>query len=501
MRLLLLDHQPARIDAIRRQIEAAGYALELVCPGDIETLRSGLSDDVWDGVLCAHQFPGGSLAAVQRCMLDAGRDLPFLILAEGGDEKPVLRALRQGAHDVFAGMQLDRLVPALEREMREARHRADHRAALEMLRESENRFRAVAGNIPGMAFLLARAADGDRFLYVSEGGHKLLGLKPHGLLASFDLFVDAIDPEDRACLMAALNDSAAQLVVLNWEGRVRARSQQKPKWVSLRSSPLRQPNGDIHWHGVALDVTRSKETETALRKSREQLAELSTYLEAAKEEERERIARDIHDELGSILVALKIEASLLAAKLPGDAEPLKVKARAIEALLDQAMGTASRVARELRPGILKEFGLQAAIECQAQDFAQRTGINCRFRCEDEGIELDEQRSLTLFRIVQEALTNVAKHAHASLVVLRLYRDRRHLVLEVRDNGRGISESDINKPRSFGLRGIRERSRSLDGEFLIAASEQGGTHLVLRLPLPHVSTPNAGEEEELQRNLF
>lgn len=501
LRLLLLDHRPERVEGVRQQIEVAGYKLDLTCPANLDELREALVQDAWDAVLCAHQFPGGSVAAAQRCLSEAERDLPFLILTESGEEKAVQRALRQGAHDVFAGLQLERLVPALEREIREARHRSDHRAALEMLRESENRFRALAGNIPGMAFLLARDASGDRFLYVSEGGHKLLGLKPHALLTTFGLFVDAIDPEDRACLMTALNDSAERLTVLNWEGRVRARSQQRSKWVSLRSSPLRQPNGDIHWHGVALDVTRSKETETALRKSREQLAELSTYLEAAKEEERERIARDIHDELGSILVALKIEASLLAAKLPAGAEPLKGKARAIETLLDQAMGTASRVARELRPGILKEFGLQAAIECQAQDFAQRTGINCRFRCEDEGIELDEQRALTLFRIVQEALTNVAKHAHASLVVLRLYRDRRHLVLEVRDNGRGISESDISKPRSFGLRGIRERSRSLDGEFLIAASEQGGTHLVLRLPLPHVTVPPSGDDEELQRNLF
>jgi signal transduction histidine kinase len=276
--------------------------------------------------------------------------------------------------------------------------------------------------------------------------------------------------------------------------------------VNLRSSPLRHEDGTIHWHGIATDITRSKEAEAALRRSREQLAELSSYLEAAKEEERERIARDIHDELGSILVAIKIEASLLAGKLPDGENPLRQKALSIENLLDQAMGTASRVARELRPGILKEFGLQAAIECQAEDFSQRTGIVCRFQCElpseMEGAELDERRSLALFRIVQEALTNVAKHAHASLVVLRLYREGRHAVLEVRDNGRGIAENDINKPRSFGLRGIRERSRSLDGDFRIEASEQGGTHLTVILPLAKAGTEGAVDgEEERQGDLF
>jgi len=204
--------------------------------------------------------------------------------------------------------------------------------------------------------------------------------------------------------------------------------------------------------------------------------------------------------LGSILVAIKIEAALLAGKLPGGDDPLRKKAHSIEALLDQAMGTASRVARELRPGILKEFGLQAAIECQAEDFAQRTGVTCRLQCEDDGSELDEATSLALFRIVQEALTNVAKHAHASLVVLRLYRDGAKVVLEVRDNGRGIAENDIHKPRSFGLRGILERSRSLEGDFRIEATEQGGTLLVLTLPIKS-ATVAATAEEQRQRDLF
>jgi two-component system sensor histidine kinase UhpB len=141
--------------------------------------------------------------------------------------------------------------------------------------------------------------------------------------------------------------------------------------------------GVVEWRGIASNITESKESEAELRASRQQLAELSTHLEAAKEEERERISRDIHDELGSILVFLKIEAAQLASKLPEGADRLREKARSIETLLDQAMSTASRVARELRPGILKEFGLPAAIECQAEDFSQRFGIPCRVQCDEE----------------------------------------------------------------------------------------------------------------------
>ncbi|CAG0990026.1 partial Signal transduction histidine-protein kinase/phosphatase DegS, partial [Rhodocyclaceae bacterium] len=198
-------------------------------------------------------------------------------------------------------------------------------------------------------------------------------------------------------------------------------------------------------------------------------------------------------------VRLKIEAALLASKLPDTPPNLREKSASIEGLLDQALGTTQRVARQLRPGILNEFGLAEAIECQAEDFAHSTGVACRAQC-DEGVEPDAETSLALFRIVQEALTNVAKHAHASLAVVRLRREQGSIALEIRDNGRGISEADMNKPKSFGLRGIRERIHSLAGEFEISAVEQGGTHILLRVPEKRIAEPNA-TEEDLQRNLF
>jgi signal transduction histidine kinase len=155
----------------------------------------------------------------------------------------------------------------------------------------------------------------------------------------------------------------------------------------------------------------------------------------------------------------------------------------------------------LRPGILKEFGLAAAVECQADDFAHSTGITCRAQC-DEGDELDADTSLALFRIVQEALTNIAKHARASLVVVRMKRENGNIALEIRDNGRGIAERDMEKPKSFGLRGIRERVQSLDGSFHVAAAEQGGTLLILKVPARRGDTSTTIEPEEaIQQDLF
>jgi two-component system sensor histidine kinase UhpB len=410
--------------------------------------------------------------------------------------------MRSKARDVVSSDQLARLPAAIARETDEARQRGDHRAALAMLDESEARLRALASNIPGMVFQLQRGAGGDRFLFVSEGCSPLLGLRQHELMASPRRFFLRFVPEHRPELERAMAETPAGSP-LYWEGRIRRDG--GGKWVSVRCLARSLPDGDTLWQGIVSDITRSKEVEAALLASRTQLSELSSHLEAVKEEERERIARDIHDELGSTLVAIKIETTLLAGKLPKEPAGLRAKARSIEAMLDQAMGTASRVARELRPGILKEFGLPAAIECQAEDFAQRTGVTCKVQCDDyfvgmEAGEPDDATSLALFRIVQETLTNVAKHAHASLVAVRLSRESDTIALEIRDNGRGISEDDMSKAKSFGLRGIRERVNSLGGSFDIAAAEHGGTRMVLKVPYraPAEAPTNV---EEPQGNLF
>jgi len=502
LRLLLVDAVEDDAARLLARFSDSGQVPHSVRVASADALRTALLSQAWDAILCRHRVPGLSALAALKLMQELDFDLPFIVISDSIDDKTAARAMRAGAHDCFSLDRLERLVPAIEREVRDARLRADHRAALEMLKVSEARFRALASNLPGMVFQLQiEAGTGLRFVYVSEGCFQLFGLKQHELLASPQHFLGAIDAADRIILERTLEESAAGFAPLNWEGRIRSKGQ--AKWISLRSMPQRLDTGGVQWQGIATDNTRSKETEAQLRRSREQMSELSFHLESAKEEERERIARDIHDELGSTLVAIKIETSLLGGKLPAEAGGgmLRDKAHAIETLVDRAMNTVSRVARELRPGILKEFGLPAAIECQAEDFSQRTGIACRVKCDDEGIELDEKSSLALFRILQETLTNVAKHAHASLVVVRLRREKGRIALEIRDNGRGISEADMNKPKSFGLRGIRERASSLNGEFSIAPAEQGGTLIVLRVP--DMSQPNgtAPDEEDPQRNLF
>lgn len=494
LHLLVLTNTPALVERLRSHWDWDGPVPEFAVVASLPALRATLRTRSFDALLHCLNQAGCTPQAALKTLRDHNFETPLIVIAEPTDQHLAMKALRCGIHDVVFTDRLERLPAAVEREVREAAQRADHRAALAMLHDSEARFRALASNLPGLVFHLQREPQGRlRFIFVSEGSQRLLGIPPHELRANPQRFFSCLHDSDRQSLHRALEESAQSGQPLFWEGRLA-----DGRWIDLRSQPQRNDDGTLLWTAMATDVTRTKNTESALRESRAQLAALSFHLEAAKEEERERIARDIHDELGSILVRLKIEAALLASKLPPE---LVDKARSIENLLDQAMGTASRVARQLRPGILKEFGLAAALECQAEDFAHSTGITCRAQC-DEGIETDAETSLALFRIAQEALTNIAKHAHASLAVVRLKRENGNIVLEIRDNGRGIAECDLDKPKSFGLRGIRERIQSLEGSFHIANTEQGGTLLILKVPERRGNvTTNSESEPIIQPDLF
>jgi len=151
-------------------------------------------------------------------------------------------------------------------------------------------------------------------------------------------------------------------------------------------------------------------------------------------------------------------------------------------MVDDAIATVGRVTRELRPGILKDFGLAAAIESQGEDFAQRTGIGCNIVCPDHDLDPGYDTALALFRVFQEALTNVSKHARASEVNVRLMQEGDQVVLDITDNGCGLAATDLRKPRSFGLRGIRERLSSLGGRLELNPVVPHGTRLTLRTPL-------------------
>jgi signal transduction histidine kinase len=227
--------------------------------------------------------------------------------------------------------------------------------------------------------------------------------------------------------------------------------------------------------------------EEELRQSNGQLRALTAHLQRVREEERTRIARQVHDELGQALTGLKLDLSWLAGHLPRSSRALHDKALGLSSCIDATIQTVRRISTELRPGILDDLGLVAAIEWQAQEFQLRTGISCSTSTLAAETMWDQNLSTAFFRIFQETLTNIIHHAGASKVLVTLAEDAHGLVLVIHDNGRGISEAEIANAKSIGLAGMRERASLMSGHVLFSGVPGQGTTVTVKIPFPPAKT--------------
>lgn len=236
-------------------------------------------------------------------------------------------------------------------------------------------------------------------------------------------------------------------------------------------------------------IAAQEQAEEEIRSSREELRNLTAYLQSVREEERTRISREIHDELGQALTALKLDLSWLCKRLRKDQALLIEKTGLMTSLIEMIIQTVQRISQELRPGMLDDLGLLEAMDWETKEFQNRTGIACVFAHDPADFNVDRERSTTVFRIFQETLTNVARHAQASEVKVNLEEKGGTLTLVVQDNGMGITEKEISEPRSLGLIGIRERARLCDGEVKICGSSHEGTTVKLIIPLNKKGEPD------------
>lgn len=343
------------------------------------------------------------------------------------------------------------------------------------------RFNAVVNHTPGLVYQFVRHADGSTaFPYLSDGCAALLGLSVAELQQDPARFPQLILAEDRKRYEETMRASKNALDGWNWEGRIRIEAWRDVKWISLRATPTPLADGGVQWDGIMTNVTASKLEQEEARRSRARLAELTAHIEQVKEQERTRIAREIHDDLGGNLTAIKMALAMLAPRLPDDPS-LQERAAYLDHLVDRTIEAVHRISLDLRPSTL-DLGIVAALEWQAREFEKQSGIACIFRGFDADIALEQDHASALFRIFQEALTNIAKHAGATRVTVSLRRQRQHLILSICDNGRGITPADRLKPQSFGLRGMSERATALGGTMTLSAAPGGGTMVTVKIRL-------------------
>jgi len=234
------------------------------------------------------------------------------------------------------------------------------------------------------------------------------------------------------------------------------------------------------------EISENKRAEEFLRSSGEQLREFAARLESVREEERTRVAREIHDELGQALTILKLDLSWLQTQTPRSQSKPRKKIKAMMAHVDETINLVRKIASELRPSILDDLGLIPAIEWQLSEIQKRTGIRCTLRGTVEKQDLDPEKSAAVFRVVQEALTNVVRHAKAPAVQITLRAEhedeRERLYISIVDNGKGITEAELSDAKSLGIVGMKERIARFGGELTITSRRGKGTRLDINLPI-------------------
>jgi PAS domain S-box-containing protein len=271
--------------------------------------------------------------------------------------------------------------------------------------------------------------------------------------------------------------------------------------ILLNATAVKDENGNfLHSRSTIYDMTERHRTEEIIHNTNERLQALSAHLLSVREEERTRIAREIHDEFGPTLTILKFDLFALGKKLTNEQHELLQKIWSMSSQIDGAVGSVRKICSDLRPAIL-DFGLSAAIEWLTADFEKITGVACKVHLKTDSITFTDEVSTTLFRIIQEGLTNVARHAEATTVYVMLEKVQDRVELSISDNGRGISPENISSLRSFGLLGIRERTRLLGGEVNITGKAGSGTHLQLFIPLAQTGEQAVNDSGKLRLDVL
>jgi PAS domain S-box-containing protein len=395
----------------------------------------------------------------------------------------------------------------------------DRKLAEQDLRKSEERFRLLIGSVQEYAILQMDTLG--NVVSWNAGAERLKGYRADEIIGKhFSVFYPQEDGL-RAKLDQKLEEAAlrGQSADQGW----RIRKDGSRFWANAVTNALRNPKGSLQGFAkVTQDMTERREKEEALTKAKEllelrveqraaalikvnhdlrvevaereraeeqlkisldQLRALAARLQHVREEERTLVAREIHDELGQACTAIKMDLALIGRKATKRQAQLRAKVDSASQLVDDMIVTLRKIASDLRPRTLDHLGLTAALEWQAQEFESRTAIHCRVTLSQEPIILDAERSTAIFRIFQECLTNVARHAHATRVEAHLEKKGDQLLFQVHDNGRGFDAEEAKARNSLGLIGMQERALVFNGQLTIEGIPGAGTTVTLRIPIP------------------
>jgi len=312
--------------------------------------------------------------------------------------------------------------------------------------------------------------------------YRIHGLEPQALPMPYESFLTYIHPEDRESVNRNIQQTLQTHQSLDFDYRI-IRADDGLRILQARAEIIKDDQGRvIALAGTNQDVTERKALEDKLKQSREQLRQLSAYLENAREEVQGRIARELHDEIGGILTGVKMDIAKLQRLLSPVNQKTTGQFETLFQTIDQGVETVRRIASELRPAILDDLGILAAMEWQLHEFQRRSGLKCIWQCQLQNVTLSKDAATGVFRVFQESLTNIGRHAQATEVNVTVKSHNHQLLLQIEDNGVGILPQQLRGRGSFGLVGMRERIELLGGALDIQGNPGHGTTIRVSIPI-------------------
>ncbi|HAX49126.1 MAG TPA: hypothetical protein DCX92_09085, partial [Bacteroidetes bacterium] len=348
------------------------------------------------------------------------------------------------------------------------------------LKQSEEKWRSLFENSPSLIFTL------DKDLKITSINRSLIKRAETEDFIGRDS-LELVHESERAKVAEIINRVFDKAEAENFI--VRGSESQSKHYYSVQAIPQISDNTAAGVTIFATDITEKINSDEKIKETNQRLHALAAHLQTIREEERTKISREIHDQLGQELTALKMDIAFMSRKIDktkvtgkADWDELNAGLKSMSDITDQTINSVRRIARELRPDVLDKLGLKEAIEWQAEEFTKRTGIDCIVSITASELQFDNLLENTIFRIVQESLTNVARHSNATRSKIGFFISQDEVSLSIEDNGRGITQEEIDNAKSLGLVGIKERVYSVNGTLSIKGTKDKGTILKITIPL-------------------
>ena len=478
MRILMVEDNLGDVRLLREHLagnRGVGEVFHVVHVERLAVALQSLDEGAFEVVLLDLSLPDSQGIGTLTKMHAARPGMPIVVLTSLDDEVLGLQLLQHGAQDYLVKGEV---TASLLR--RSLRYSVERKRAEVELRTSEVFLESIVENIPHMIFV--KDASELKFVRFNKAGEELLGHARQNLIGKSDH--ELFPKEEADFFTGADRDVLRNRKVLDIPEEPILTKGKGLRYLHTKKIPILDESGQpLYLLGISEDITERKRAENQLQRSFELLRTLSQRLDVVREEERTRIARELHDELGVRMTCMKMDLSRLLALMRESLFPrekMEEKIRAMSAEVDTTIAEVQRLAAELRPGVLDDLGLVAAIEWQCQDFERRSGIRCLCEASFDEIKISPSRATAAFRICQEALVNVARHAKATFVRVLMKENGDGVLIEIQDNGQGIPAEKLNDAASLGLLGMKERSMAIGGRLEIAGWPGKGTTVTLRL---------------------